>query len=219
MTALGSLFNKAKAVENSDAPRPTPPPPPKTGFRFGGAAAPKAQESASPPIESAPVAAAPPKLGGFKIGGTSPSGSGSAVKQESVPTEQRPPATEVEPTPATPRFPDETPATAPQRELAEDVSEEVKRFVANLDHLHTLAPEPELASSAIRNIMIELKRNAQYMKHVSDDDIRVMIQVMRETMGLTRATKEKAKAKRSAGKANSVKLDEVLAELADLDGL
>ncbi len=214
MTALSGLFKKAAAVESS-----TVTPAPTSGFKIGG-------QKPSVPAESAgvttPQASVPPpakSIGGFKIGG---GGSPSPTKEESIPVAETPPAgATVESAPPKVRFDDERPATAPQRELPDDVSAEVKRFVANLDNLQALAPEPELASSAIRGIMIELKHNPAYMKHVSPDDVRVMIQVMRETMGLTKATKEKAAAKRTASKnkVTSAEVQSVMDEFADLDGL
>lgn len=225
MSDLKSLFGKAKAVEDAGKPvTPAAPPPSGKGiFKIGGAGSapsvPAKQESEAEvdPIDSTPPTPAP-SIGGFKLGGKSPSVSHpvTAPPAESVPAEssgQQPPPQE----PATPRFADETSASAPQRELPEGTPPEVRRFVDNLAHLHTLTPEPELASSAIRNIMVELKSQPQYIKHVMPNDVRVMIQMMRETMGLAKAVKEKKATTRK--KAASAEVAAVMAEFADLDDL
>lgn len=225
MSDLKSLFGKAKAVEDAGKPV-TPAAPPATSvkpaFKIGGggnalpATAKQESESGSsvPPMKASSAPAPAPSLGGFKLGGKSPSVSQPAPPAESAPDSglnQEPPE------PATPRFADETPASLPQRELPADTPEEVRRFVDNLEHLHTLAPEPELASSAIRNIMVELKSRPQYIKHVMPNDVRVMIQIMRETMGLAKAVKEKKASTRK--KTASAEVAAVMAEFADLDDL
>jgi hypothetical protein len=221
MSNLGSLFNKAKAVEEAGQPLipAAPPATPRTGFKIGGASPSGQSPAATPPkqeSESGQAVAAPaPAINkGFKIGGDLQA---PPPKQESAPVERDSPPAPTASAPATVAFADETPATKPTREIAADVSAEVARFIGNLDQLHELAPEPDLASSAIRSIMIELKAQPQYIKHVSDDDVRVMIQIMRETMGLAKATKEK---KVTARKSKvSADVAAVMAEFDDLDGL
>lgn len=234
MSALAGLFNKAAGVA---ATAPASQVPAKSGgFKIGAgsgdASGPAVEqgEKGETPVGAATVETSPPPanaaaaggFGGFKIGAGSTPRLPAPVQESATPASDGAqsgvptPAASSDPAP-TVQFADQTPATAPQRDLPADVSAEVKRFVENLDHLHSLTPEPELASSAIRNIMIELKRQPQYMRHVSDDDVRVMIQMMRETMGLTRATKEKKVAKRTAK--TSAALQTVMDELADLDDL
>ena len=71
------------------------------------------------------------------------------------------------------------------------------------------------AASPIRSLMIELKSQPQYIKHISDADVSVMIQMMRETMGLVRVVKEQKVAKRSAK--TSANTQAVMDELADLN--
>jgi hypothetical protein len=97
-------------------------------------------------------------------------------------------------------FADEIPATSlPERVIPEDESaEQVRKFCSLLDGVHGLIPEPELASNAIRGIMVELKHNRQYIKHVQPDDVRIIVRLMRETMGIAKVAKAATKAKRTA---------------------
>lgn len=219
MTTLGSLFNKAQAVVDDAKPAVPPPTPPKTGFKIGGgsgspAAEPESDSQGQPPPEPAPT----PALGGFRIGGAAPVSRPmeAVASTESGQVASTPHPSSPAPAPVQ-RFADETPASQPQRVLPEDLEESVARFIDNLNHIHTLTPEPDLASNAIRGIMVELRSNPQYIKHVMPEDVRVMIQMMRETMGLAKAVKEKKASTRK--KANSAELDAVMAELSDLDDL
>lgn len=231
----GSAKSAGHPVQGSLTGDSTPQVPRATGFKIGGSGRPGPVEQgevvtpggvqtpvadAASPAKASPAAAK--SFGGFKIGGSNGVVTTPPAKQESAGTaETSPPVQAAQPsapaplpTPAGP-LPGETPASAPQRTLPDDVSVEVKRFIANLDHLHTLAPEPELATSAIRSIMMELKSQPQYMKHVSDSDVSVMISMMRETMGLVRVVKEQKAAKRTAKVKAGVQ--DVLDDLADLN--
>lgn len=220
-------------VQGSLTSDSTPQVPRATGFKIGGSGRPGPVEQgevvtpggvqtpvadAASPAKASPAAAK--SFGGFKIGGSNGASPTSPAKQELGVEAASSPGSVTDPTPAplpTPAgpLPGETPASAPQRTLPDDVSAEVQRFIANLDHLHTLAPEPELATSAIRSIMMELKSQPQYMKHVSDSDVSVMISMMRETMGLVRVVKEQKAAKRTAKVKAGVQ--DVLDDLADLN--
>jgi len=119
----------------------------------------------------------------------------------------------------TERFPDEIPATAPDRELPAEMTEGMKTFVASLDMIYTLADDPELFGQYIRTIMLELRENQQYEKLLTDDDVAVMIRGMRESMGLAKIRKEESKAKRG-GTAKSRKAagkqDDMIDDLAAL---
>lgn len=213
MSSLDALFSKAKAAsgENKTPPAPPPSTATPTAFKIGGTPAPTPAPNEEP--------AKPAPFAGFKMGGAV---SATASSQQEAPTNEQASAPAVQkespaPTsnPMTELPEDHTPATLPQRTIPADVGEAVQRFIANLDHLHKLAPEPELASAAIRNIMIELKSNPQYMDHVLDDDIRVIVQLMRETMGLARIEKEKKASTRS--KKNKESVAAAVADLAFLD--
>lgn len=228
MSGVGGLFKKAAAVESAPAATPA-----ATGFKIGGGAlgrtsgpAVEQGEVATPGGVQTPVAAATSpanisaakSFGGFKIGGNNSASPALPVKQESGVEAASSPGSVTIPTPAPAPagpLPGETPASQPQRTIPDDVSIEVKRFIANLDHLHTLAPEPELATSAIRSIMMELKSQPQYIKHIADEDVSVMIQMMRETMGTVRVVKEQKAAKRKATVKAGVQ--DVLDDLADLN--
>jgi hypothetical protein len=113
-------------------------------------------------------------------------------------------------------FADETPATKPTRELPEGITKEELGFVDQLDSVYEIIHDPDLLGGVIRNIMVELKSNAEYAKLMSPDDYRVMVRGMRESMGLARVKKTEAKAKRGTSKKSS-KVD--IDMLADLEGL
>jgi hypothetical protein len=205
MSKLGDIFGKARqaAADSASLPHEAP-----------------ASITEGDPAESAPSAKNP--FGGFKIGGSTSQAQPAATKSSAHPAA----VAYVDPLDALAAevdamtrvaFPDHLPATAPQRELPADVTAAVIRFVENLDHLHRLTPEPELASSAIRQVMIELKHNQQYMDHVLPDDVRVIVRMMRETMGLTKIVKEKKASTRTAKRSDAVAA--IMADLADLDDL
>lgn len=116
-------------------------------------------------------------------------------------------------------FPDEIPATAPDREVPDDLSDEAKNFVQSLDSMYEVLNDPELFGQMIRSIMMELQNNPQYSKLICDDDVMVMIRGMRESMGLARIRKEAKKKSTPSGSRKSVaKNDEVFDDLAALAG-
>lgn len=88
------------------------------------------------------------------------------------------------------RFLDHIDAVAPTRELPDDLEKSQKQFVDLLDGVYDVLNEPDIAGSVIKNIMIELKSNPQYINKdpkkslVAPDDVRTWIRIMRETMGL-----------------------------------
>jgi hypothetical protein len=75
--------------------------------------------------------------------------------------------------------------------------------------------DPELLGGVTRNIMIELRDNPQYTKHLADDDIQTMIRAMRASMGLARIKKESKKS--GASRKSSKNIDEDM--LSVLDGI
>lgn len=117
-------------------------------------------------------------------------------------------------------FSDEIPATAPIRDLPDDLSESMLAFVKTLDGIYEVASDPELFGQMIKHIMMELRENPQYKKLLADDDVATMIRGMRESMGLARIKKEASKAKRSGStsksRKSSVKNDDMLDDLAAL---
>lgn len=118
------------------------------------------------------------------------------------------------------QFADETPATAPTRELPADLDKQAKAFIDLIDGVYGMLHDPEFLGQVIRNIMIELKENPQYVKHICDDDVRVWIRTMRESMGLARVKKLESKTKRGSGtgtRASKSKVDDdMMSDLASL---
>jgi len=114
-------------------------------------------------------------------------------------------------------FADETPATAPIRELPDDLTQGQKQFVDLIDGVYAITNEPDLVGNVIKSIMIELKSNPQYIKLISPDDVRMWIRAMRENMGLARIQKQETKTKRAGGKSKGKALDaDMMAALDEL---
>jgi hypothetical protein len=95
----------------------------------------------------------------------------------------------------------ETAATAPTRDLPEDMEDGMRLFVQSLDSLYDTLFDSELFSSVTRNIMQELADNREYKKLIADDDVHIMIKGMREAMGLARVKKVETKARKPASHA------------------
>jgi hypothetical protein len=99
------------------------------------------------------------------------------------------------------QFDDETPATAPTRDLPPDLTKQQQQFVALINDVYTIVHDPELLGNVIRSIMIELKSNPQYMKLVAPDDVHMWVRAMRDSMGIARIKKEsKGKGRGTASK-------------------
>ena len=94
------------------------------------------------------------------------------------------------------QFADELPASAPARQLPEDIDKSGIQFVALCDQVYGLVDDPELLGNVIRGIMVELKSHPQYMKMVSKDDVRLWVKSMRDSMGLARIKKQEKKTTR-----------------------
>lgn len=90
-------------------------------------------------------------------------------------------------------FPDEIEATAPDRELPTDVTQEQLAFVESLNSVYQVLHDPEMFGQAVRMVMIELQENNEYEKLLADEDVHVMIRGMRRTMGLARVKKQAKK--------------------------
>lgn len=116
-------------------------------------------------------------------------------------------------------FDDEIEATAPDRDLPEDVTPQMIGFVEQLDNIYQVLNDPDMFSQSIRILMMELQENPEYEKLVSDQDVHTMIRAMRNTMGLAKIRKqEKSKtAKRStAAKKKGAVTDDVMGVLDSL---
>jgi hypothetical protein len=107
-------------------------------------------------------------------------------------------------------FADEIPATAPIRDLPEDLDKQQREFVAQLDSVYEIVHDPELFSQFIRTIMEELKSNPDYVRLMADQDVHTMIRGLRESMGLARIKKVEKSTKTRASK-KSVAGNEMLA--------
>jgi hypothetical protein len=110
-------------------------------------------------------------------------------------------------------FDDETPATKPTRELPEDLDKNSMQFIDLIDGVYGILDDPELLGGVIRNIMIELKSNVQYIKLVAPEDIRTWVRAMRDSMGLARIKKTEAKSTRGTGA--KAKKDNIASKLLD----
>jgi len=116
-------------------------------------------------------------------------------------------------------FEDEIEASAPDRALPEDLTDEMKAFVDSLDGVYQVLHDPDMFGQSVRMIMIELQENSEYDQLLADEDIHVMIRGMRRTMGLARVNKQ-SKKRGAATKKNARKKAGVSDDaMALLDGL
>lgn len=113
-------------------------------------------------------------------------------------------------------FADETPANAPTRELPDDLSKEQLDFVSMIDNVYGILHEPEMLAGVIRNIMVELQSNPQYIKLICDEDVRTWVRAMRDSMGLARVKKAEKKAGTSRAKKDKGVDADMLAAFASL---
>lgn len=163
-----------------------------------------------------------PKLAGLKFakapGTTSPASTSSINSLDDLESLDLSAVEAVAAEPKLSQFADETPAQKPTRELSAELDKQQRQFIELIDGVYDQLHDPEFLGQVIRNIMIELKENPQYIKHICDDDVRVWIRTMRESMGLARVKKLETKAKRGSGGASrSKKVDDDL--MADLESL
>lgn len=117
-------------------------------------------------------------------------------------------------------FFDEIDAQAPVRELPPELNQQQKQFIDSLDGIYTVLNDPEMFGQMIRNIMMELTQNPEYIKLVVDQDVHTMIRAMRNTMGLAKIKKIDSKAKKSNGAGRGRKTSPADEEmLSTLEGL
>lgn len=117
------------------------------------------------------------------------------------------------------QFADETPALKPTREIPADLDKQSRQFIDLLDGVYDQLHDPELLGQVIPSIMVELKSNPQYKRHIADEDVRVWIRTMRESMGLAKIKKIETKAKRATGGTSRSKKVVDTDIMADLDSL
>lgn len=112
-------------------------------------------------------------------------------------------------------FHDEIEATAPDRDLPEDLEPAMRGFVESLDSIYEILNDSEMFGQQIRQIMMELQENPEYEKLISDTDVHVMIRAMRNTMGLARVKKQAKQRKAATGtKAKSQSKKQALVDKA-----
>lgn len=118
------------------------------------------------------------------------------------------------------QFPDEIEATAPVRELPEDLTAQQTTFVESLDTIYSVLHDPDMLGQSIRMVMQELQENPEYTKLISDHDVHTMIKSIRNVMGITKIRKEEKKTRAPAKKSSATsKFDaETLAQLDELMG-
>ena len=92
-------------------------------------------------------------------------------------------------------FFDEIEATAPDRDLPEEMTPGMLGFVESLDSIYGYLNDTDMFGQSVRTIMMELQENPEYDKLISDTDVHVMIRAMRNTMGLARVRKQQKQRK------------------------
>lgn len=117
------------------------------------------------------------------------------------------------------QFPDEIEATAPVRELPEDLTAQQLTFVESLDSIYEVLHDPELLGQSIRMVMQELQENPEYTKLISDHDVHTMIKSIRNVMGITKIRKEEKGTKRGTGKKSSASSKFDADTMAQLDAM
>lgn len=107
----------------------------------------------------------------------------------------------------------ESPATAPARELPESMNAQQQEFLANLDQLYRpeVFGDIPLVQQCIRGLVVEMRENPNYVELVHDDDRHMMIKALIETLGLAKVTK--AAKKRKVKKSVAPKSTKALANL------
>ncbi len=227
---FGTATPDASADSTESVPRESETPAsvlPKLGNPFGG------QPDSGPPVDGAGVdsgggsnsgdSESRPKLAGLSLGTKPPAESLDAGAMAGKPLDSLDAIDQSTDTGVAPRegmssFEDETPATKPTRELPEGLSKEELSFMDMVDGVYEVLHEPDMLGGVIRNIIMELGKNPEYMRLVAPDDIRTWVRGMRDSMGLARIKKTESKAKRSGGAGAKSKLVDA-DMLADLDAL
>ena len=228
---LNALINKKKAEANAEpvavAPTPTPAAESKpsvplkvgTGLKLGG----------STPSPAVPAKAPSATAAGLKLGSAAKAIAPAAPK-ESIPADLDLSALASLDTSDIPeqassgqaamQFPDEIEATAPVRELPEDLTAQQTTFIESLDTIYTVLHDPELLGQSIRMVMQELQENPEYTKLISDHDVHTMIKSIRNVMGITKIRKEEKATKRGTGGRKSSASSKLDADtLAQLDAM
>ncbi len=117
---------------------------------------------------------------------------------------------------------DEVPATAPERELPEEMTEQMQGFISSLDAIYKLHDDPEMFANVVRKIMSEMQDNPNLVDLLADEDSNALIRGLRQHAGLAQVKKQESKAKYARGKASqkpqSAAVDSVMSSLQQLAG-
>jgi len=78
---------------------------------------------------------------------------------------------------------------APDRGDVSTLAPEAQEFLSNLDSIYGVWHDAQLFSQIISSVMQELKENPAFEELIADDDARIMVKGMRESLGVARANK------------------------------
>lgn len=112
-------------------------------------------------------------------------------------------------------YSDMLPATAPPRELPEDMDEGQRGFVTLIEGIYTSMNDPELFGNIIRSFMQELASNSEYDKLLVDADVNAMMRGLRDSMGMARIKKAEKPAR--GGSKKTPKAAEFTSALDSMD--
>lgn len=226
---LNQLINKKKATAGApvetpaaaakaDESKPSVPLKVGTGLKLGASAAPKAVSESPKPaagikLGNLPKAATPKPSAAPSVSDDLDLSALASMDTSSIPEQAASGQSAMQ-------FPDEIEATAPLRELPEDLTPQQMTFIESLDSIYEVLHDPELLGQSIRMVMQELQENPEYTKLISDHDVHTMIKSIRNVMGITKIRKEEKTAKRGTGKGKSTASSKFDADtMAQLDAM
>lgn len=94
---------------------------------------------------------------------------------------------------------DQVPATAPDREIPEDMADHAKAFVKSLDSIYNLHNDREMFVSVVSKIMTEMQEDKSLAKLLAPEDANAIMRGMRQAAGMAQVKKQAATAKRKGG--------------------
>lgn len=109
--------------------------------------------------------------------------------------------------------------TAPDRELPQEMTDQMISFVKSLDSIFQLVADPEMFVDMVRKTQREMQEYPALGKLLCDADVRVAIRGMRQSAGLAQVKKQAAKESRSkTAKVNSAAVTSAMDSLLSLAG-
>lgn len=199
---MGGSVDDAKVETPTEAPaadesKPSVPLKVNTPLKLGASAAPKA-------VSESPKPATGLKLGGLPKAATSERSVAAEIPADldlsalaSLDTSSIP--EQASSSQSAMQFPDEIEATAPVRELPEDLTAQQQQFIESLNNIYEVLHDADMLGQSIRMVMQELQEFPEYTKLISDHDVHTMIKSIRNVMGITKIRKEEKSAKRGSG--------------------